>query len=245
MSDELFRLVLARYHSPEEVTKYRQRADSGLLRWEEVIRDGFFTSPSRLLDLGCGAGREAIALAGGGSEVTAVDISAELVEYALAAADAAGLSIAFEVIDGKSLPFPACSFDIALIWRQVLGNVPGASNRAALLGDVSRTMREDGILSLSVHNRDVCVPIAKEKGLILERTAYSLEDGDFVEKGESPSATSCYWHYFTRPELVRLVEEAGFQVLECDLASSYGQEGWDTLFVLTARKSSAPRDKPS
>ncbi len=61
----------------------------------------------RVLDVGCGPGRHALALARRGAEVTGVDISATFVDLAREAAAAEGLACTFEVADAaEALPPP-------------------------------------------------------------------------------------------------------------------------------------------
>jgi 2-polyprenyl-3-methyl-5-hydroxy-6-metoxy-1,4-benzoquinol methylase len=236
MSDELLQLVAARYASQREIDKYVGRAHAGLLPWEQVIEARFLRPPGRLLDIGCGAGREAFALSSMGHTVSAIDINPGLVDAARRAAVHSNQSIDFRVTDGQQIPFTSDSFHHAIIWSQVLGNVPRADARAALLTEVGSRLHQNGTLTLSVHERTVGERIAREKGLILDDIEYELEDGDFIERGDSPSATSCYWHYFYKEELSDLVRAAGLQVVECNSAPFYGQIGWDVLLVLVARR---------
>jgi SAM-dependent methyltransferase len=63
----------------------------------------------KVLDIGCGPGDLAIALARRGFDVTAVDISP--VAIGLAQARAAGLPVHFEVQDATRLSLPAAPFD--------------------------------------------------------------------------------------------------------------------------------------
>jgi SAM-dependent methyltransferase len=70
----------------------------------EVLDRGF---PGRtVLDLGCGSGDLAIALARRGHEVTGVDISPVAIDQARAKAAAAGLTVRFEVQDATKLSLP-------------------------------------------------------------------------------------------------------------------------------------------
>ena len=62
MNKDLKKLVRDRFSSFSEIEEYRKRVESGLLPWEERISELFLSIPGRLLDIGCGGGREAIAL---------------------------------------------------------------------------------------------------------------------------------------------------------------------------------------
>jgi uncharacterized protein YndB with AHSA1/START domain len=96
---------------------YRDTADSGG-HWDiggpqpalaEVLDDG--VKGPKVLDVGCGAGDLAIALARRGYEVTAVDISRVAIDMARAKAADEGLTVRFEVQDATDLSLPSAPFD--------------------------------------------------------------------------------------------------------------------------------------
>jgi ubiquinone/menaquinone biosynthesis C-methylase UbiE len=67
----------------------------------------------RFLDLACGTGGVALVAARGGADVTGLDISADQIAKARAAARDAGLSIRFDEGDAQSLPYADGEFDSA------------------------------------------------------------------------------------------------------------------------------------
>ena len=97
---------------------YRGTADSGGPPWDiggpqpalaEVLDDG--VKGPKVLDVGCGTGDLAIALARRGYEVTAIDISRVAIDMGRAKAAGEGLSVHFEVQDATDLSLPSAPFD--------------------------------------------------------------------------------------------------------------------------------------
>ena len=236
MNEDLLKLVRDRFSSLSEIEEYRKRVDSGLLPWEERISELFLFKPGRLLDIGCGGGREAIALSAFGHEIIGVDISKAQVESARTAAGKVGRRIRFRVCNGVDLDFESDYFDYIVMWGQAFGNVPKQKNRLHLLKECFRVLKHSGRVIISVHNRDVCESIVKRSDTIKTLPSTQLEPGDFILQGDSESDTECYWHYFTKKELIDLSNQAGSKTVECKPASEYGQKGWDNILVMVCQR---------
>ena len=96
-----------------------------LLEDQERVLSEFLgdVSRQRVLDLGTGTGRAAMALAKRGAVVTAVDASSEMLSVARARTADAGLAIDFVEGDAHRLQFPDRAFDSAVCLR-LLMHVP-------------------------------------------------------------------------------------------------------------------------
>ena len=224
--------VRQRYAVASEVSKYAERAEAGLLDWEHHVFEKYCQVRGQVLDVGCGGGREAIALQRAGYQVTAIDISRPQLEMARTKACALDLSIEFGLCDGAHFDFRDAIFDYVLIPSQVLGNVAGHATRLLTLREAKRVLKQDGVLAFSVHNRMVCEPQAREAGFF-QSVPDNAEDGDFMLS--DVSGQICYWHYFFKEELTGACEAAGFEILACELARDMGQDGWDTIWVCVCR----------
>jgi len=110
------------------------------------------TMGSRVLDVAAGAGGQSIAaarMAGPDGHVLAIDIAPAILQYAIAAASAAGLrTIAVQEGDGEHLQVPEESFD-AVISR--VGLIYFPDQQAALAG-MRNALRPGGRLSAVVYS---------------------------------------------------------------------------------------------
>jgi SAM-dependent methyltransferase len=180
----------------------------------EFLVDALGLEPGeRVLDVGCGPGRHAHALARRGIEVVGVDISQRFVD--LAAADAPPAA-RFERADARRLAFDA-EFDAAISLCQGafgLTGGPGAplDGDGAVLAGMARALRPGGRLAVSAFSSYFAVRFLEEQdtfdaeaGVNHERTEVRDEAGRAVEVD---LWTTC----FTPRELRLLAAAAGLEV---------------------------------
>ncbi len=103
---------------------------SSSLKWRQVLQQQLSTcfpvKPPGLchvLDIGCGPGFFSILLAGLGYQVTAVDLTAEMIQKAKKNAGAYAGIISFHIMDAEDLQFESGTFD-AVISRNLTWNLP-------------------------------------------------------------------------------------------------------------------------
>ena len=86
-----FQAVIGKYSDPKEIEALSRGVQLGLTPFEQALVDQYLQPHSRVLDVGCGAGREAIALSQQGHFVTGVDTSPPLIASARGSEDASRL----------------------------------------------------------------------------------------------------------------------------------------------------------
>lgn len=167
----------------------------------------------RVLDVGCGPGRHAHALARQGIEVVGVDISERFVELAAAGAPPGAT---FERADARSLAFDG-EFDAAISLCQGafgLTGGPGAplDGDGAVLAGMARALRPGGVLAVSAFSAYFMVRFLEDHdtfdvdaGVNHERTTVKDEQG---VDADVDLWTTC----FTPRELRLLAVAAGLEV---------------------------------
>jgi SAM-dependent methyltransferase len=166
-----------------------------------------------VLDVGCGPGRHAHALARRGCRVVGIDIAERFV--ALARADAPA-GAAFARADARSLPVRACAFDAAISLCQGgfgLPADPGSPDDAAILAAMAGAVRPGGRLALTAFSSYFMVRHLEEGDSFDATAGVNHENApvkDAVgEQREFDLWTACY----TPRELRLLAAAAGLDVV--------------------------------
>ena len=161
----------------------------------------------RVLDVGCGPGRHARALAELGLEVVGVDISPRFVELA---AEGAPDGATFRVGDARALPFEAEFDAVVSLCQGGFGLVQG--DDASVLEGMARAVRPGGRLALTAFSAYFCVRFLEgtdafdaATGVNVEQTTLRDETGKEIP---FELDTTC----FTPRELRLLCAAAGLEV---------------------------------
>jgi SAM-dependent methyltransferase len=105
-----------------------------------------------VLDLACGNGRIANALAARGCLVTGLDLIPAFLEQAKEGAGARNLPVTYQLGDMRTLPW-ANSFECIVNWRSAFGYFDDEENRQAL-SEAYRALKPGGKLLMDLNNRD-------------------------------------------------------------------------------------------
>lgn len=219
-----------------EVQRMEERNKLGLRLWERSVVGEFFQGPGRVLNVGCGAGREAFVLAEMGYDVIGIDISEGQVSSARKTAADRGLGIDFRLCDGEHLDFAENTFAYLVMWAQAFGYVPGSIARRDLLTECARVVKPGGIVTVSGHYRAVCDVRWRTIDSIYSREDLpeaGMSDGDYLLRDETDSVL----HSFTVEEMSTLCADAGLELLACRDATTFGDVPYlEVILVSVSRK---------
>jgi SAM-dependent methyltransferase len=164
----------------------------------------------RVLDVGCGPGRHAHAMAARGIEVVGVDISQQFVDIATERTRD-GMPVSFRRVDARHLRFDG-EFDAAISLCQGAFGLVAPGDDVDVLAGIARALRPDGRFAVSAFSSYFQVRYPQEAGAFdvatgvhHERTVLKNEAGS---EAEADLWTTCY----TARELQLLCDRAGLKV---------------------------------
>lgn len=173
-------------------------------------------SRARVLDIGCGPGRHALALAQRGISVHGVDISGEFVELARTAARAAGVEhlATFERLDARTLPsrLDGGSFDTAICLCQgAFGLMTAQGEDERVIAGIRHCLRSGGRLALSAFNAYFAVKY-HDSAIFDALTGVSHEITEIRSPSGEVKTVDLWTGCYTPRELRLLLASNGFEV---------------------------------
>jgi SAM-dependent methyltransferase len=179
---------------------------------------------SRILDVGCGAGRHTIELASRGHRVTGLDLSVPLLAEASRAAKAARVRPTFVRGDMRKLRY-AGAFDAAISMFTSFGYFERPSDDRAVLRGIARALKPRGKFLMELFNRDSLVAtlpsrwwqVRDDGTVVLEDNSFDLLRGRFetrqvVIDGKGRREYAASVRAYTLAELRALLDSEGLFV---------------------------------
>ncbi len=214
--------VREKYDHAGDVERYAALSTVGLEPFERELVERSVRPGGRILDIGCGAGREAFGLQRAGFQVVGLDLAPRMIETARRRAEREGLAVEFRVGSVTELADPLGVFDAAF-WAGSYHHVPGHALRVETLRRVGRVLVPGGVLLLmvvyrgprgSVLSRSRFVDLLRALGRRIRATARVSEPGDGYMREVSEASDPgrpCFFHDFDGPAAVRReLDAAGF-----------------------------------
>jgi hypothetical protein len=122
--------------------------ETALLPEEQALLERYLTRGSRLLDVGCGAGREAVGFTRAGLSVVGIDVAPAMIDRARERAQAAGLAIEFVVGEPLTWPAPGAPFDAIYFSPGIYSHIPGRTRRVRTLARLRGLLARGGLIVL-------------------------------------------------------------------------------------------------
>jgi SAM-dependent methyltransferase len=194
-----------------------------LLPWEEKLADRFFTPGSEVLVIGCGNGRDLVALAGRGCRVTGVEPSGTALEQARRALG--GQHAATPLIPGFFEDARVCgSYHAVIFSYHCYAFIPVSARRIDALEKAAGLLESGGHIfvsyaSAAARPHSVFINAARLVATMC-RSDWRLEPGDLVWENRTGRPTYSYTHAFNPGELEAEAQAAGLRLVCSDLSAS-------------------------
>jgi SAM-dependent methyltransferase len=211
LSDDELRALDERYYDSEGVYRTAEWNERGLFGWERALVEAHFEPGGRVLVLGCGGGREVLALLEHGFEAIGYEPHRGLAAYADELLGARGYADRVHVAPRGELPPDAPAADALVIGWGAYSLVRGHAARVRLLASARERLRGGAPLLLSCfqatrHGRELRATRAIAAALRRARGRDALELGDTL----GPNLV----HVFTPAELAAEVAAAGLELAD-------------------------------
>jgi SAM-dependent methyltransferase len=189
--------------------------DSGLMQWERTLYLAALKPGERVLSVGCGTGRDVIALLRAGYQVDGIDTAADCVEAARRAVATRGLVAWLAPGALETVTLPARYDGIIFSWY-CYSYIPGAAARIGALRHAREALTDGGrvlISYLSIGNSRRYPLIAITRAVArLTGSDWRAERGDVVLLSSPRRRRVHYEHHFAPSELEAEARAAGLRV---------------------------------
>ena len=221
--DDLVEFSRQYYQEPDNLHDWSndRRINSGLSNLEQSLLNRIPIRKGKLLLLGLGGGREAIALAKIGFEVTGIDFIPQMVERAKANSEKVGIEIIGLVREISKLDLPESAFDFAWLSAAMYSCVPTRKRRVDMLKRIGKTLKPGSyfVFGFLWHPG---MKVSPTSNFLKKMIAYVTLGNIRYEKGDILRFNHEFFHAFTTiEELQAEIIEAGFEIIDIQLNDEY------------------------
>lgn len=238
LASRLFRSILAKLYrvaslpeqfsvmvwTPQEIDRYARadwnswpavrnysRMDDWLVLTEKTLVETYFTKDGELLNVACGAGREALLLARRRMRVTACDWSPRMIAEARRRAQEANLPVRFAVADMLDLPYPEHAFDYLLLTNIAYSYLFPRYRRLRFLRQAYSMLKPGGVFIIAFAQAANDPDTAERflQWLFVRLRQYAPFNKDY-EPGDRVQGS--FVHFFQPEKLKQEFEEAKFLI---------------------------------
>ena len=190
---------------------------AGLMEWEKRVYDAYLPGRKRIGLIGCGPGRDLIALGQLGHEVEGVEISRQAAEMAKSHLAEAGIQGTVHCGDISRFVFPGEQYDAFIFSWFTYIFVPHANRRIQMLKKIRPKLAPDGCIILFFiatreHRSRPFIELARWVARVTRNPQPPELGDDFAQDLH-------YSHAFTREEIFTEAEAAQFEVVHYEEGS--------------------------
>jgi ubiquinone/menaquinone biosynthesis C-methylase UbiE len=213
----------------EEYNKdWRGKHDKTQLKYLKKFEELIGPSPKRILDVGCGTGKDCIYFASRGYQIYGVDLSQGMLERAIENSRLMNLKVNLFIGDMRSLTFPSNYFDGVWNAAAIVHLSPKEKQKA--IQEFYRVLKHGGILHIWVQNllspkhlmrlvQSYLFDLKQESNkLILRRKSLSeIKQGKSLRERVKLGYAYLdrrHWFYPTKWSLLQSLKKAKFSILE-------------------------------
>ena len=210
--------------------------DIGLWQSEKIIFDKYINPHSKILDLGCGAGRTTFGLYElGFRDVIGLDLSEKMIAAAQKLARDKDTKVSFVAGNACALSFESSVFDTVIFSFNGIMTIPSKEMRQKAFDEIYRVLRPGGIFIFTTHdinNRQFTgywndERVKWEKG---QQDKRLLEYGDLIfSKPEDYGDAVSFVHVPVDGEVEMQLKEGGFDLIYSGLRSGICEESPEVL----------------
>jgi SAM-dependent methyltransferase len=189
--------------------------DVGLEAWEQRVYDGLLRRGDRILLIGCGEGRDLIALLRAGYSVTGLEHSPHLVHRARSHLAARNLSAVVLESSVEDVVLPH-AYDVIIFSMFSYGLVPGSDVRSKTLARLRAYLAPGGrmVFSYAVGAGHSTVGLALLRAAArLVRSDWAAEPGDTFAPAVGAAGLLFYQHFFQPRDFAAECARAGLNVV--------------------------------
>jgi SAM-dependent methyltransferase len=190
--------------------------DSGLMDWERDLYDRFLEPGDRILIVGCGTGRDLLALLKQGRRVEGLEVAAETLAFARARLAKEGFHADLYPGRIETVELPGF-FDVFTFSWFCYGYLPGSDARVTALRNVAAHLNPGGRVLISYNfpeGRSRSLPLALTRFVArLTRSDWRPEPGDVVIQDHGARGAVHFEHRFVDGELEAEARAAGLRVV--------------------------------
>lgn len=212
-----YNYVFNHYMDFRQLEYYTHRVfEKGLSEAEKVLLQYYFSTDDKIIDIGTGCGRFAInAYSEGFHQMYGIDMIPKFIERADDIAFEKKSNIKFSVQNAEKTNFLDREFESAIFTSDGFSQVPGNERKLAVLNEIYRIMRPNGVFILAVIDENLVRKNAPAYAEMIDnfRKKSLWKTHHFYDKNDVYIYDGGYMHFASIEETTDLINQTRFHLL--------------------------------